>query len=140
MEAFNKNKFEEKVSKTLSNLNLSNIEVGGVPLAVGDKLVINVQQDLAPANFNGNEWLPIKTIDGGTISAKALTRARNGLRLTKTTFTERLVEALMMCDEQGFLRLGVTSIRTKQFPEGVATYYTFNCQQAVDSIFLCKCT
>ena len=124
--------FRNSVVQQLNRLNVSNTEIGGVPLAVGDNVVINVQQPLAVQPFRGNNWLPIRTVDGGVLSAKQLVRARNGLSLSSNTFAERLAEVFMKCDDEGILTLQVTGIRTRDFTTDsgttTATYYVFSLQ------------
>ena len=124
--------FRNSVVQQLNRLNVSNTEIGGVPLAVGDNVVINVQQPLAVQPFRGNNWLPIHTVDGGVLSAKQLVRARNGLSLSSNTFAERLAEVFMKCDDEGILTLQVTGIRTRDFTTDsgttTATYYVFSLQ------------
>ena len=126
------NAFKDAVVQTVNSLNVSNTEIGGVPLAVGDNVVINVQQPLAVQTFNGNNWLPIHTVDGGVLSAKQLVRARNGLSLSSNTFADRLAEVFMMCNDEGILTLQVTGIRTRDFTTDsgatTATYYVFSLQ------------
>ena len=124
--------FRNAVVQQLNRLNVSNTEIGGVPQAVGDTVVINVQQPLAVQPFRGNNWLPIHTVDGGVLSAKQLVRARNGLSLSSNTFAERLAEVFMKCDDEGILTLQVTGIRTRDFTTdsgtATATYYVFSLQ------------
>lgn len=124
--------FQNAVAQAVNNLNVSNTEVGGVPLAVGDRIVINVQQPLTVQTYSGNNWLPIHTMDGGVLSAKQLVRARNGLSLTTNTFADRLAEVFMMCNDEGFLTLQITGIRTRDFANDsgttTATYYVFSLQ------------
>lgn len=124
--------FKNAVVRQVNALNVSNTEIGGVPLAVGDNIVINVQQPLAVQTFNGNNWLPIHTVDGGVLSAKQLVRARNGLALTSNTFADRLAEVFMQCNDEGILTLQVTGIRTRDFASDsgttTATYYVFSLQ------------
>ena len=126
------NAFKNTVVQRVNALNVSNTEIGGVPLAVGDTIVINVQQPLAVQTFNGNNWLPIHTVDGGVLSAKQLVRARNGLSLSSNTFADRLAEVFMKCNDEGILTLQVTNIRTRDFTTDngatTATYYVFSLQ------------
>lgn len=124
--------FRNGVVQRVNALNVSNTEIGGVPLAVGDNVVINVQQPLAVQTFNGNNWLPIHTVDGGILSAKQLVRARNGLSLSSNTFADRLAEVFMKSNDEGILTLQVTGIRTRDFTTDsgatTATYYVFSLQ------------
>ena len=128
--------FRNAVVQRVNALNVSNTEIGGVPLAVGDNVVINVQQPLAVQTFNGgnstHNWLPIHTVDGGVLSAKQLVRARNGLSLSANTFADRLAEVFMKSNDEGILTLQVTGIRTRDFTTDsgttTATYYVFSLQ------------
>lgn len=126
------NAFKDAVVQKVNALNVSNTEIGGVPLAVGDTIVINVQQPLTVQTFRGNNWLPIHTVDGGVLSAKQLVRARNGLSLSSNTFADRLAEVFMRCNDEGILTLQVTGIRTRDFTTdsgtATATYYVFSLQ------------
>ena len=124
--------FRNAVVQRVRTLDVSNTEIGGVPLAVGDNVVINVQQPLAVQPFRGSNWLPIHTVDGGVLSAKQLVRARNGLSLSSNTFAERLAEVFMKSNDEGILTLQVTGIRTRDFTTDsgttTATYYVFSLQ------------
>lgn len=124
--------FRNAVVQRVNALNVSNTEIGGVPLTVGDNVVINVQQPLTVQPFRGNNWLPIHTVDGGVLSAKQLVRARNGLSLSANTFAERLAEVFMKSNDEGILTLQVTGIRTRDFTTDsgttTATYYVFSLQ------------
>ena len=72
------------------------------------------------------KWLGVKTVDGGLISATALTRNRNGLNLQGKDNAERIKSMLKLFDDKGVLQLKIKDIKTREFRQDDGTLSSSN--------------
>ncbi len=112
------------------NVQCTNTTDGGIPLAVGDIVLISKEafEGIAPRSFTaGGETRTFDAIEtsNGIMSVKTFIRNGNGLGLEQYSSVKEKVDALYSASLIAPLRLVVVSIRTRMYGNSTASYYQF---------------